>query len=98
MINFQANFSCWWLKYLLWEWHEVIVTEPQWPVNIALGSDSLPPGNESLPEIMLRGESTGNAENISSSKYDVIMIFYSALDGPKGAQIPVVLTSMIIKS
>ena len=41
--DFQANFSDWWLRYLLWNWPQMNVTGPYWwLVNIGSGNGLLP--------------------------------------------------------
>ena len=52
--NFHANFSEWWLRYLLWNCPQMNATRPYWwYVNIGSGNGLVPPGNKPLPESML---------------------------------------------
>ena len=52
--NFQANFSEWWLRYLLWNCPQMNVARPYWwEVNIGSDNGLVPSGNKPLPESML---------------------------------------------
>ena len=52
--NFQANFSEWWLRYLLRNCPQMNATKPYWwSVNIGSGNGLVPSGNKPLPEPML---------------------------------------------
>ena len=52
--NFQANFSEWWLRYLLRNCPQMNATRPYWwRVNTGSGNGLVPSGNKPLPELML---------------------------------------------
>ena len=52
--NFQMDFSDWWLRHLLWNCPNMIVTGLHWwSVNIGSGNGLVPSGNKPLPEPML---------------------------------------------
>ena len=66
MSTFQANYSDWWLRYLLWNCPQKNVTRPYWwYVNIGSGNGLVPPGNKPLPEPILTQFSVTNAKLLS---------------------------------
>ena len=52
--HFQANFSEWWLRYLLWNCPQMNAPRPYWWwVNIGSDNGLVPSGNKPLPEPIL---------------------------------------------
>ena len=70
---FQADFSNWWLRHLLWNCPQMITTGPGDLVNIGSGNGLVPSGNRPLPEPMLTQSSCQHMVSLHESILQICM-------------------------